>query len=106
MAWASFKESCICDLPSATITVHGQLRLRRREPVSKHGKSALRLLLRDFILERVPVLDENAVRDADNIPGDPGARPAVAGETAVQEYVVTVDGDHVILVAQLGWRRF
>jgi len=52
------------------------------------------------------VLDNNAVRDSDDVTGDPGARPCVVGETAVQQDVVAVGRSHVVFVAHLGRRRF
>jgi hypothetical protein len=57
-------------------------------------------------LQHVPVFGQHAVLDPDDVGGDPVGLIAAAGESAVQDHVVTVGDDELVFVAQLGWRGF
>jgi hypothetical protein len=73
-----------------------------REAVSKHRQPALRLLPSGFVLQHVPVLRKNSVRDSYDVRGDPGARPPVTGEAPVKQDIFAVGDGHGVLVPQCG----
>jgi hypothetical protein len=47
------------------------------EAVAEHRQPAGRLGLGRLVLKHVPVLDELAVLESDDVGGDPGGRPAM-----------------------------
>ncbi len=47
---------------------------------------------------------QHAVLDPDDVGGDPVGLIATAGESTVQDDVVTVGDDELVFVTQLGWR--
>src|SRR5579859_6440833 len=60
--------------------------LRPRKRSSEHWVSALGLLLGRLVLDHIPVLDQNAVLDADNVGSNPVHRLAEARESAVHDH--------------------
>jgi len=77
-----------------------ELRSSVSELLAEHRQAALGFGLRRLVLKYIPVLGENAVGDAADVRGDPGARPTIAGEAAVDDDVVAAGGDHAGLVPQ------
>jgi hypothetical protein len=78
----------------------GRSRPSGREPVAKHGPSALRFGFGRLVLKHVPVLGESTVLDPDHVGryrcnGTPGAR-----EPAVDNDVVTLRQNELVFVAQ------
>jgi hypothetical protein len=51
------------------------------------------------------MLGELAVFDADDVGGDPGGGPPIAGEPAMRDHVVALGDDELVLVFQRVWRR-
>ncbi len=70
------------------------------EAVAEHRQAAERLGLGRFVLEHVPVLGEPTVLDADDVGGDPGGGPAIAGEAPVRDHVIALCDDELVLVFQ------
>src|SRR5258705_8894647 len=57
-----------------------ELRSSVSKLLAEHRQAALGFGLRRLVLQHIPVLGENAIRDAAHVRGDPGARPAGARE--------------------------
>src|SRR5258705_12012611 len=76
----------------------------RWERVSKHGISALRLLLCGLVLNHVPMFDENSVFDPQNIRRDPIHRQADPGEAPVNDDKISVSRDRPRFILQR-WRN-
>ena len=65
-----------------------------------HRISALGLFLCSFVLNDIPVLDENAILQADDVRCDPIHRQSDIGEPAVNDDVVTFCKNHPGLILQ------
>src|SRR6266478_4220682 len=74
-----------------------------RERASKHGISALRLLLCGLVLNHVPMFDENSVFDPQNICRDPIHRQADSRESSMDDDKISVSRDHPRFILQR-WR--
>ena len=59
--------------------------------MAKHWISALGLLLRRLVLNYVPMFDEDAVLNSDDVCHDPCGWQSVARETAVHDDIVVFD---------------
>src|SRR5476649_2168612 len=59
-----------------------------RELRAEHRPAALRLRLGRFVLQDVPMLDQLAVGDANNIGGDPASRSSVTGKSAMDDHEI------------------
>ena len=77
-----------------------ELRSSVSELLAEHRQAALGFGLRRLVLKYIPVLGENAVRNAAHVRGDPGARPAVARKAAVHDHIVVTGDDDARLVLQ------
>lgn len=73
------------------------------ERASKHGISALRLLLCGLVLNHVPMFDENSVFDPQNIRRDPIHRQADPREAPVNDDKISFSHDHARFILQR-WR--
>ena len=71
----------------------------------EHRVATLRVVGGNFLLRRVPVLDDFAVLEAGNIDGDQGLRPK-AGVAAVDHDDVSLGDDHARLVLEVRSQAF
>src|ERR1700722_12833163 len=74
-----------------------------RECSSKHGRTALRLLFRDLLLNDIPMLREFAGFDTHNIGGDPIHGSTEIAESTVHDHEVSLSQDGPSFVFQC-WR--
>jgi hypothetical protein len=68
--------------------------------VAEHREAALRLDLRRFLLEHVPMLGELAVFEADDVSGDPGRLSSVPGEAAICDDIIALSENELVFIAQ------
>src|SRR5438876_6362355 len=73
-----------------------------RKRVTKHWVSTFGLLLRRFVLNDIPVLDQDAIFDANDVCRDPVHRRAKAGESTVNYHEITFSHDYSRLILQRG----
>jgi hypothetical protein len=71
-----------------------------RKRVTNHRLSAFRLLLRSFVLNHIPVLDESPVFDSQHVSRDPVNRPAEARKSPVDYHEIAFGDDHSGLIHQ------
>src|SRR2546425_11065541 len=76
------------------------------ERVSKHGISALGLLLCGLVLNHVPMFNENSLFDPKNICRDPIDRQADPREPPVNDDKISLSHDHPRFILQRGWDAF
>src|ERR1700692_4297236 len=74
-----------------------------REGLSEHGKAALRLFFRRFILNDVPMLDKDSVFNAHNICGNPIHRSTETATSPVPNHEVSLGHDRSGFVLQRWW---
>src|ERR1700684_4166780 len=74
-----------------------------RESLSEHGPLAYRLFFRGFILNDVPMLNQNSVLNAHNIRGNPIHRSAETAKPPVHDHEVSFGQDRSRFVLQC-WR--
>src|SRR5258708_32914170 len=70
---------------------------------SEHGSFTLRLFFRGFILNDVPMLDEDSVFNAHNIRGDPIHRKTKIAKSTMHDHEISPSNEHSGLVLQR-WR--
>ena len=58
--------------------------------VAKHREAAFGLFPSGFVLNHVPMLNENSILDSKNVRGDPIDRLAKAGESAMHDDEISV----------------
>jgi len=68
------------------------------------GVSALRLLLRSFVLDDVPVLGETTAFESYDVDDDPSGGQADAGKAPVEDHVIAIGNRQGVLVAHRGWQ--
>src|SRR6266481_2377327 len=73
-----------------------------RERVSKHGISALGLLLCGLVLNYVPMFNENSLFDPENIRCDPIDWQADPREAPVNDHKITVSHDQPRFILERG----
>src|SRR5258705_9667661 len=78
----------------------------RWERVSKHGLSTFGLLPCSFVLNDIPVLDQHAIFDANDVCRDPVHRCAKAGESTVNYREIAFSYDYSRLIPQCGRNAF
>src|SRR5205807_4807643 len=74
------------------------------EAASEHRVSALRLLLRSFVLDDVPVLGETTAFESYDVDDDPSGGQADAGKAPVEHHVIAIGNRQGVLVAHRGWQ--
>src|SRR5256885_14910942 len=73
-----------------------------RKCVAEHRVSAFGLLLSRLVLNDIPVLDQGAIFDANDVCRDPVHRRAKAGESTVNYHEITFSHDYSRLILQRG----
>src|SRR6185436_82314 len=73
-----------------------------RKCVAEHRLSTFGLLARRFVLNDIPVLDQHAIFDANDVRRDPVHRRAKAGESTVNYHEITFSHDYSWLILQRG----
>jgi hypothetical protein len=74
-----------------------------RKACAEHGSFAFRLFFCGFILNYIPMLDEDSVLDAHDIRGNPIHRSTETAESAVHDHEVSLGHDRSRFVLQR-WR--
>src|SRR3989442_11735617 len=74
----------------------------RRKRVPKHRLSTFGLLPCRFVLNDIPVLDQHAIFDANNVCRDPVHRRAKAGESSMNYHEIAFSHDCSRLILQRG----
>src|SRR5256885_12960708 len=77
-----------------------------RKCVAEHRVSAFGLLLSRLVLNDIPVLDQHAILDANDVCRDPVHRRAKAGESTVNYHEITFSHDYSRLILQRGRHAF
>src|SRR6266404_1056154 len=77
-----------------------------RKCVAEHRVSAFGLLLSRLVLNDIPVLDQDAIFDANDVCRDPVHRRAKAGESTVNYHEITFSHDYSRLILQRGRNAF
>src|SRR5271167_3704472 len=80
------------------------VRERAPEHASEHRETALRLFSRGFVLDHIPMLEQHAVLDAQNVCGDPIHRSAEATKSAMYDHNVSLSHDCSRFVLQRRWQ--
>src|SRR2546427_4451917 len=78
----------------------------RRKRVPKHRLSTFGLLPCRFVLNDIPVLDQHAIFDANDVCRDPVHRRAKAGESSVNYHEITFSHDNPRLILERGRNAF
>jgi hypothetical protein len=71
--------------------------------VAKHAKAALGGCTRSLVLDHIPVLDQNAVLDAENVRGNPIHRSTETAKSPVHDHEVSLGQDRSGFVLQRWW---
>src|ERR1700730_16047340 len=71
--------------------------------VAKHGKAALGGRTRSLVLDHIPVLDQNAVLDPENVCGNPIHRSTETAKSPVHHHEVSLGHDRSGFVLQRWW---
>src|SRR5580658_6179530 len=72
--------------------------------VAEHGQTTLGRFLGGFVLDHIPMLDQNAIVDANDVRRNPVNRLTEARESPVHDHVVSLSHDRSRLVPQRGWQ--
>src|ERR1700722_3073943 len=75
-----------------------------RECSSEHGPLAYRLIFRRFILNDVPMLDQNAVLNAHDICGNPIQGSTETAKSPVHDHEISLGNDRSRFVLQGWWK--
>ena len=75
----------------------------RRESFSEHGPLAYRLFFGRFILNNIPVLDEDPILNAHNICGNPIHWSTETAKSPVHDHEVSLSHDRSRFVLQRWW---
>src|SRR5882672_688901 len=73
-----------------------------RKCVAKHRVSAFGLLLSRLVLNNIPVLDQHAIFDANDVRRDPVHRSSKAGESPVDDHEFAIGHNHPRFILQRG----
>ncbi len=79
-----------------------EILLSKRVP--EHRQAAFRLLLRGFVLDHIPVLDQNPVLDTKNVRCNPIHRSTETAKSAVHDHEISVGHDRSRFVLER-WRK-
>src|SRR5216684_7121190 len=75
-----------------------------RKTCSEHWSFTLRLFFGHFILNDIPMLDQKAVLDANNVRGSPIHRSTEVAKSPVSDHEVTSGDNRSRFVPQRGWK--
>src|SRR5207237_10884112 len=75
-----------------------------RKTCSEHWSFTLRLFFGHFILNDIPMFDQKAVLDTNNVCGNPIHRSTKVAKSPVNDHEVTLGDDRSRFVAQRGWK--
>src|SRR5882762_11371714 len=75
-----------------------------RKTCAEHRSFTLRLFFGHFILNDIPMFDQKAVLDTNNVRGNPIHRSTEVAKSPVNDHEVTFGDDRSRLVPQRGWK--
>src|SRR5712664_770025 len=96
----SFLLLMFCPLLFCTCCLSGSL----RKICSEHRSFTLRLFFGHFILNDIPMFDQKAVLDTNNVRGNPIHRSTEVAKSPLNDHEVTLGDDGSRFVPQRGWK--